>query len=188
MNEPTEKMVVGVEPAQASQGMAAENGAASTGLGDVVQSVRRGRGRPKGSRNKPRSGPEADSPLDNSGEGASPIQPSPEEIQLCQQALRLVAITVDKLVVSRLIATASKLEIDPRASEQIIEGVRMEEREVKAIAESGALVMAKYGVTRYGPEFAFGLAVLGYAGRVVDASAQLGRMAPPSHADQSQGD
>jgi hypothetical protein len=102
--------------------------------------------------------------------------------------LRLVCVTVDKLVVSRLIATASKLEIDPRASEQIIEGVRMEEREVKAIAESGALVLAKYGVTRYGPEFAFGLAVLGYAGRVVDASAQLGRMAPPGNAAQPQGD
>jgi hypothetical protein len=188
MNEPTEKMVSGVEPATSSPGVAPENGAASSGLSDVVATVRRGRGRPKGSRNKPRSSAEIDSPSDVGGEGAAPIQPSPEEIQLCQQALRLVALTVDKLVVSRLIATASKLDIDPRASEQIIDGVRMEEREVKAIAESGALVLAKYGVTRYGPEFAFGLAILGYAGRVIDASAQLSRMAPPGNATQPQGD
>jgi hypothetical protein len=188
MNEPTEKMVSGVEPATSSPGVAQENGAASSGLADVVQSVRRGRGRPKGSRNKPRGGQEADAPIEHGGEGAAPIQPSPEEIQLCQQALRLVALTVDKLVVSRLIATASKLEIDPRASEQIIDGVRMEEREVRAIAESGALVLAKYGITRYGPEFAFGLAILGYAGRVVDASAQLSRMAPPKHVVEPSGD
>jgi hypothetical protein len=188
MNEASEKMVAGVEAAPPSASMAPENGAPTGSLGDVVATVRRGRGRPKGSRNKPRGGAEIDLPSDVSGEGAAPIQPSPEEIQLCQQALRLVALTVDKLVVARLIATATKLEIDPRASEQIIDGVRMEEREVRAIAESGALVMAKYGITRYGPEFAFGLAVLGYAGRVVDASAQLSRMAPPSHAPQSSGD
>jgi hypothetical protein len=188
MNEATEKMVAGMEAATSSPGVAPENGAASSGLADVVQSVRRGRGRPKGSRNKPRGGAEIDSPAEPSGDGNAPVVPSPEEIQLCQQALRLVAITVDKLVVSRLITTASKLEIDPRASEQIIEGVKMEEREVRAIAESGALVMAKYGITRYGPEFAFGLAILGYAGRVVDASAQLSRMAPPRHVAESSGD
>jgi hypothetical protein len=188
MNEAIEKVVDKPEATPSSPGVAHENNPASTGLSDVVATVRRGRGRPKGSRNKPRGGQEADAPIEPSGESNAPIQPSPEEIQLCQQALRLVCVTVDRLVVARLIATASKLEIDPRASEQIIDAVRMEEREVKAISESGALVMAKYGVTRYGPEFAFGLAVLGYAGRVVDASAQLGRMAPSRHAPEPQGD
>jgi hypothetical protein len=181
-----EKIFPQVEAAPDGAKIQQESGSAQGSVGDALQTVRRKRGRPKGSKTKNRAPILPDD--DDGGENDTPNNvASPEEIKLAESAIRLVAVTIDKIVIGRLIATAARYEIDAKATTEIVESVRLEETELENIAQSGALVAAKYGVTKFGPEFALCVALLGYGGRVVDASMQLAKMAP-NNEHQSQAD
>jgi hypothetical protein len=163
----------------------AESGSSQGSVVDALQTVRRKRGRPKGSKTKNRHAPTLPDDDDASESDSPNNAASPEEIALAESAIRLIAVAIDKIVVGRLIATAARYEIDAKATTEIVESVRLEEKELENIAQSGALVAAKYGVTKFGPEFALCVALLGYGGRVIDASMQLAKMAPDAHKPQT---